>query len=48
MAQPEKLKLDKGSAFPEIVVQFFNGSTATITKDFEVRWVVFLVYRGHW
>jgi peroxiredoxin len=48
MAQAETVKLDSGSAFPEMELRLVDGSEATIPKDFRGNWLVFLAYRGHW
>jgi hypothetical protein len=47
MAQAETAKLDSGSVFPDIRLQFAGGGGATIPVDFKGNWVVFIIYRSH-
>ncbi len=48
MAQTETATLDNGSAFPETMLQFADGTTATMPTDFKGQWLILLAYRGHW
>ncbi|MFQ5689828.1 MAG: hypothetical protein ACE5HQ_06115 [Gemmatimonadota bacterium] len=48
MAQPERRKLDAGDPFPALELRCTDGGTLTVPGDLAGKWVVLLVYRGHW
>ncbi len=48
MAQDSARKLDAGAQFPPLKLSLIDGSTLQLPGDGEGRWVVLLLYRGHW
>ena len=48
MAREGTSALDNGGLFPDIVFPGVDGSSIVLPRDFNGKWSVFLVYRGHW
>lgn len=41
-------RLNAGATFPQMQLQFTDGSSRTLPSDLEQPWTVVLFYRGHW
>ena len=41
-------KLDAGTVFPDMTLQFTDGSTRTLPAELDRPWTLVLFYRGHW
>jgi hypothetical protein len=42
------VRLDAGVAFPRMNWRTVDGESLVVPDDFTGRWVVLLIYRGHW
>jgi peroxiredoxin len=48
MARESPVMLDNGDVFPDINFPTVSGENIILPGDFSNRWVIFLIYRGHW
>jgi hypothetical protein len=48
MAREGTSVLDNGDIFPDITFPGVDREPVVLPRDFNGKWGVFLVYRGHW
>jgi len=48
MAQAESKKPDAGDLFPNLQLNFTDGTSMNVPEDLSGRWGVLLLYRGQW
>jgi peroxiredoxin len=41
-------KLDAGATFPDMTLQFTDGSSRNLPTELDRPWTLVLFYRGHW